>query len=34
LSDGAVGQRIRVRNLKSKKVVEGVVDPAGFVRTE
>ncbi len=34
LSDGAAGQRIRVRNVKSRKVVEGVVDPAGFVRTD
>lgn len=34
LSDGAAGQRIRVRNLNSRKVVEGIVDPAGFVRTD
>ncbi len=34
LMDGAAGQRIRVRNVKSRKVVEGTVDPAGFVRVD
>ncbi|MEQ8232533.1 MAG: flagellar basal body P-ring formation chaperone FlgA [Gammaproteobacteria bacterium] len=31
LADGSVGERIRVRNLSSKRVVEGVVTAAGAV---
>lgn len=32
LEDGTAGTRIRVRNLSSKRVVEGVVDGPGIVR--
>lgn len=32
LEDGAVGQRIRVRNRSSKRIVEGYVEPSGAVR--
>lgn len=31
LSDGAAGERIRVRNLSSSRVVEGTVDAAGVI---
>lgn len=33
LSDAAAGDRVRVRNLHSRTVVEGVVEPSGVVRT-
>lgn len=33
LSDAAAGDRVRVRNLHSRTVVEGVVAPSGVVRT-
>lgn len=33
LSDAAAGDRVRVRNLHSRTVIEGVVDPSGVVRT-
>ncbi|NEV60523.1 flagellar basal body P-ring formation chaperone FlgA [Thiorhodococcus minor] len=32
LEDGAEGQRIRVRNRSSKRIVEGFVEPSGAVR--
>lgn len=32
LEDGVVGQRIRVRNRSSKRIVEGHVEPSGAVR--
>lgn len=32
LSDGSLGQRVRVKNLSSKRVVEGVVDGPGTVK--
>ena len=32
LEDGAAGQRIRVRNRSSKRIVEGYVEPSGAVR--
>ena len=32
LSDGSLGQRVRVKNLSSKRVVEGVVDGPGIVK--
>ena len=32
LSDASLGQRIRVKNSSSKRVVEGVVDAPGIVR--
>jgi flagella basal body P-ring formation protein FlgA len=32
LSDGVVGERVRVKNISSKRVVEGVVDGPGIVR--
>ncbi|MBK1716732.1 flagellar basal body P-ring formation chaperone FlgA [Thiocystis violacea] len=32
LEDGAEGQRIRVRNRSSKRIVEGHVEPSGAVR--
>jgi flagella basal body P-ring formation protein FlgA len=32
LEDGAVGQRIRVRNRTSKRIVEGYVEPSGAIR--
>ncbi|NEX21077.1 flagellar basal body P-ring formation protein FlgA [Thiorhodococcus mannitoliphagus] len=32
LEDGAEGQRIRVRNRSSKRVVEGYVEPSGAIR--
>ncbi len=32
LSDAAAGERVRVRNLSSRQVLEGVVDPQGRVR--
>ena len=31
LSAGAAGERIRVRNLRSSRVVEGTVDAAGVI---
>ena len=31
LSDGAAGDRVRVRNLRSKRVVEGKLSPDGTV---
>lgn len=34
LEDGAAGQRIRVRNRASKKIVEGYVESSGTVRIE
>ena len=33
LEEGAVGQRIRVRNSSSKRIVEGYVEPSGAIRT-
>ncbi|HEY8519037.1 MAG TPA: flagellar basal body P-ring formation chaperone FlgA [Gammaproteobacteria bacterium] len=33
LGDAAAGERVRVRNLRSRMVVEGVVDASGAVRT-
>jgi len=32
LSDGSLGQRVRVKNLSSKRVVEGVVDGPGVIK--
>ena len=32
LSDGSLGQRVRVKNLSSKRVVEGIVDGPGIVK--
>jgi len=32
LSDASLGQRVRVKNLSSKRVVEGVVDAPGIVK--
>ena len=32
LEDGAEGERIRVRNRSSKRIVEGYVEPSGAVR--
>lgn len=32
LEDGASGQRIRVRNQSSKRIVEGFVEPSGAIR--
>ena len=32
LEDGAAGQRIRVRNRSSKRIVEGYVEPSGAIR--
>ncbi len=32
MEDGAEGQRIRVRNLSSKRIVEGYVEPSGAIR--
>ena len=32
LSDASLGQKIRVKNSSSKRVVEGVVDGPGLVR--
>ncbi len=32
LSDGSLGQKVRVKNLSSKRVVEGVVDGPGVVK--
>ncbi len=32
LEDGAAGQRIRVRNRSSRRIVEGYVEPSGAVR--
>jgi len=32
LSDGSLGQKVRVKNLSSKRVVEGVVDGPGIVK--
>jgi flagella basal body P-ring formation protein FlgA len=32
LSDGGVSDRIRVQNVNSLKVVEGVIEDAGIVR--
>jgi flagellar basal body P-ring formation protein FlgA len=32
LSDGTLGQRVRVKNLSSKRVVEGVVDGPGVIK--
>ena len=32
LADAAAEQRVRVRNLNSLKVIEGVADTAGVVR--
>jgi flagella basal body P-ring formation protein FlgA len=34
LEHGAVGERIRVQNLRSKKKVEGTVTPSGDVRVD
>ncbi|MBK5962728.1 flagella basal body P-ring formation protein FlgA [Thiocystis minor] len=33
LEAGTVGQRIRVRNSSSKRIVEGYVEPSGAIRT-
>ena len=32
LSDGSLGQKVRVKNLSSKRIVEGVVDGPGVVK--
>ena len=32
LSDGTLGQRVRVKNLSSKRVVEGVVEGPGIIK--
>lgn len=32
LSDGTLGQRVRVKNLSSKRVVEGIVDGPGVIK--
>jgi flagella basal body P-ring formation protein FlgA len=34
MSDGASGEKIRVRNTSSKQVLEGVIVSAGVVRIE
>lgn len=32
LADATKGQRIRVQNISSKRIVEGIVDSSGTVR--
>jgi len=32
LSDAVLGQRVRVKNISSKRVVEGIVEAAGIVK--
>ena len=34
MADGSLGQRVRVKNSSSKRVVEGVVDGPGIVRVK